>query len=66
MPFGKKYQPSEHHILPRRWFGDTDKKALMCRVCHDELEALIHQLERALLVANQQMYIDVCRKFLAR
>lgn len=36
---------TEHHILPKRWFNGDGPKQLLCRTCHDVLEAIIKSAE---------------------
>ena len=32
---------TNHHVLPRRFFGGNDSKLLLCRECHDEIELIL-------------------------
>ena len=42
---------TEHHIFKRAVFGDNPIKVYVCRDCHDEVEALIREMENAILRA---------------
>lgn len=54
---------TEHHILPRRWFGGAGPKCILCRRCHDELERRINLMEKQILHRSESWYIELCRKF---
>jgi hypothetical protein len=40
---------TEHHFYKRAVFGESDIIILVCRECHDDLEALIREMENAIL-----------------
>jgi len=39
--FTRNARRSEHHVYPRRFFGNTSTKLVLCRRCHDRIERLI-------------------------
>ena len=46
-PKCKKFKvATQHHILPKRFFGPNGKTFLLCRECHDDLEKLIPRYQK--------------------
>lgn len=59
-------QHTQHHILPRRWWGGIGPTLSICRGCHDQLEKCIPADRRMpksfyFLVVNNFLGFDAVR-----
>lgn len=60
-----KHRPLEqHHVLPRRWWGNKTETVKLCRQCHREADALTHTLDARILRVYRDVYILAFRRFL--
>lgn len=55
----KVKNPTKHHWLPRRHYGNTKHYVLLCRDCHDEIEK-ITPFEKV----DHQTYLEIVTSFL--
>jgi transcription elongation factor Elf1 len=54
---------TEHHLYKRAVFGDSPIVILACRECHDDVEAIIREMENAILRAFIYCYRKVNKGF---
>ena len=51
---------TDHHVFPKRFFGENNSKLKLCRECHDEIELLIPLHVKL----PKEMYIQIVKSFL--
>lgn len=56
---------SSHHILPKKWYHGTGRTIVLCRACHDILEAIIKSAEgKGKTKLDKETYEMLCENFI--